>query len=1324
MELASRPVSIPEVDAGCERGDATDCLLLGLSFLSGDGVPADEARARQLLDKACQKEHFAACGLLGQQRYMGVGGEQDVSAARPLLEKACTGGEPVGCILLGGIYEQGEDGEPDVPRARSLFERSCELGEAIGCSRLGLSLLSDEGASEGDIARAKALLTRGCEGGDGVGCAKLGWLALEEADGKQGQRAACEAFKKGCDAAPSVCQTYGDLCDKDFGHAFQMLGHWERGCADGDAEDCERAGQSHERGMGTKQEPARAAKLYARGCEHGSFLACARLADLEGSGYPGSAPHPESARQRLLGTCERKLPHACVSVGNALREGRPWLPRDLKAASGYYLRACEQDDAEGCEALALAYQEGRGVEPSGERAFENHRKACELGRAASCLNAGVSAEALKNREEAVRAYRLGCFRGSAGGCEALTRLGEATTLVERSQQVDLSAWGRWTEMSDLLFLPASPLLLASARGQLQLADTTTGQPVGAPVDLSSRAIQWKSPYGETTLMRKADNLSLSWDARAKEPYGFFEDTSGRILVWRPGRASPPPPERAGNDRQCLPLAYHSSGRRLLMAVTSTGVCGSTSVQEFDVETGKPVGPRVELQARVTVLASSADGSRYAAGLEGGQVRLIDAETGKVTALPGGHSTDVRSISFHPTRPLLATASSEGVARLWDLSGSMSTLATIPEWVRQVRFSPDGKLLAAAGGREGLLLLDAVTGHRASPPIPLSGGSAFPLIAFSPDGGRLAVADSGYEVLLVKLRGAAASGGVASVPTWFTRIRPLEPPPVPKPPPILMDGRIEGTVRFEGNPVPGAVVVLTPHEQEWDDARALGTRRYPVRPDGTFVLTNVPRIQWQLTIEAPGKMRWSRIIQGREGALHTGLDASLERAATLRGRVLTPEKRPASGVQVAWTAPYSERRLTVVTDASGRFVIDHLSPGTYRLQALRPNGDISSQQVQLDNLEPRDVELVLRKRGDPSVLRVRVLTEGGKPVPGATVSLGGGVRGITDAQGRWHTDEVSPFGGSVAPRAEWKGRYYSGPSVGRPFPAEAVISIPDAELWVLHPPKANPLVVLRRVGQDPRESDNMYIREPVAEGTHFAGLEAGPWTVWLRYEDGRFGTARVDLSKGERRKVAVKLSAGSSLSGRVVDERTHAPLAGVEVETAALMLRDNGLLRESVGQVRTTTDEAGRFTLAGVVPGRCVLELNHPEHDDRRFLVTAPARGTADVGELALRQGHPRNAKERMFWPAFWTRAEPEGARVMRVQRWGPELLSPGQFIIEVNGQSAKGLGGEELEALLDLREPAELMVVEEPGSTPERVQLKPRPRADPPGEGDVTLPSP
>src|SRR5689334_13033846 len=53
FDLDERPAS--EKEAGCQRGDDTDCFLFGLSVIWGSGVPKDEARGFQLLGRACQQ---------------------------------------------------------------------------------------------------------------------------------------------------------------------------------------------------------------------------------------------------------------------------------------------------------------------------------------------------------------------------------------------------------------------------------------------------------------------------------------------------------------------------------------------------------------------------------------------------------------------------------------------------------------------------------------------------------------------------------------------------------------------------------------------------------------------------------------------------------------------------------------------------------------------------------------------------------------------------------------------------------------------------------------------------------------------------------------------------------------------------------------------------------------------------------------------------------------------------------------------------------------------------------------------------------------------
>ena len=57
---------------------------------------------------------------------------------------------------------------------------------------------------------------------------------------------------------------------------------------------------------------------------------------------------------------------------------------------------------------------------------------------------------------------------------------------------------------------------------------------------------------------------------------------------------------------------------------------------------------------------------------------------------------VRSICFSPDEEYIATGSSEGIARLWDLSGSQLAEFTGHQgWVLSASFHPNGKFLATA-----------------------------------------------------------------------------------------------------------------------------------------------------------------------------------------------------------------------------------------------------------------------------------------------------------------------------------------------------------------------------------------------------------------------------------------------------------------------------------------------------------------------------------------------------------------------------------------------------------------------------------------------------
>jgi WD40 repeat protein len=301
------------------------------------------------------------------------------------------------------------------------------------------------------------------------------------------------------------------------------------------------------------------------------------------------------------------------------------------------------------------------------------------------------------------------------------------------KRVDLGGWVR-----SLAFSPDGRVLASASGTSIRLWDASTSQPIGQPLaghtdEVISLAF---GPGNGLLASASLDRTVRLWDADSGRPLGL--------------------PLRAHRDA-LWSVAVSSNGLRL-----ATGG-GDGGVQLWDLAPGRQVDHAVEgLEDTNGLVAFTPALDELAFGSENGSVSIVDATTGSQTAaLRDPDSVPWIQLAFDRDGEFLAAAARSGRARLWVLDGRRPRTSLIGlESVRQVAFSPTADLLATSGwdreGREAIALWNPRTGARIGREISTS-GLYVNALAFSPNGGLLAAAGGDSSVRMWDLQSGELLG---------------------------------------------------------------------------------------------------------------------------------------------------------------------------------------------------------------------------------------------------------------------------------------------------------------------------------------------------------------------------------------------------------------------------------------------------------------------------------------------------------------------------------------------------------------------------------------
>jgi WD40 repeat protein len=268
--------------------------------------------------------------------------------------------------------------------------------------------------------------------------------------------------------------------------------------------------------------------------------------------------------------------------------------------------------------------------------------------------------------------------------------------------------------------------LLQSQGETKLWDLPTGQEV-LTFPQAGAALAFSPSDGSRLALASADGVVKVWDGTPRREV---------LTCWEAGTAVAVSP-----DGQLFAVAGAGPAAKILDARTGRLVGTLLGAAE-----GNPLG-HTRMVLRCAFSSDGATTRLLATASEDGTAKIWDMQTGKVLQTLKGHGDVVWDVAFSPDGKLLATAGADETARVWDVAtGEMRvTFTGHTDRVLCLAFSPDGRRIASGGDDRMVRVWDVATGQEVRRPGEHLG--FVNRIVFSPDGTLLASAGEDRTVIV-------------------------------------------------------------------------------------------------------------------------------------------------------------------------------------------------------------------------------------------------------------------------------------------------------------------------------------------------------------------------------------------------------------------------------------------------------------------------------------------------------------------------------------------------------------------------------------------------